>query len=50
MEVLQGTMGNGRDFDPVDMVANLIGAILGGLTAWLLYRLTKTKPAPAGTL
>ncbi|MCP9234561.1 VanZ family protein [Lewinella sp. JB7] len=30
MEVLQGIAGTGRDFDPVDMVANLIGAILGG--------------------
>jgi VanZ family protein len=31
LEVLQGIMGIGRHFDPVDMVANLIGAILGGL-------------------
>jgi glycopeptide antibiotics resistance protein len=31
MEVLQGIAGTGRHFDPVDMVANLIGAILGGL-------------------
>ncbi len=30
MEVLQGIAGTGREFDPVDMVANLIGALLGG--------------------
>ncbi len=30
MEFLQGIAGTGRDFDPVDMVANLIGALLGG--------------------
>jgi VanZ family protein len=31
MECLQAVAGTGRHFDPVDMVANLIGAILGGL-------------------
>lgn len=30
MEVLQGQAGTGREFDPVDMVANLLGALLGG--------------------
>ncbi|WP_116108668.1 VanZ family protein [Lewinella sp. IMCC34191] len=37
MEVLQGVSGLGREFDLVDMVANLIGAILGG-AFYLLYR------------
>jgi len=30
MEILQGISGTGRNFDPVDMVANLLGALLGG--------------------
>ena len=38
MEVLQALAGTGRSFDPVDMVANLIGACLGGLV-YLLLRL-----------
>ncbi len=37
MEVLQGIAGTGRDFDPVDMVANLIGALLGGVI-FLFFR------------
>jgi len=40
MEILQGISGTGRHFDPVDMVANLLGAILGGL-AYAAY--TKFK-------
>ncbi|THH39337.1 VanZ family protein [Neolewinella litorea] len=36
MEVLQGIAGTGRDFDPVDMAANLIGAVLGGMVYLLL--------------
>jgi len=40
MEILQGISGTGRQFDPVDMVANLLGAILGGL-AYAAY--TKFK-------
>lgn len=35
MEILQGLSGTGRSFDAVDMVANLLGALLGGLTFWL---------------
>ncbi len=35
MEGLQAISGTGRSFDPVDMVANVIGAILGGLCYWL---------------
>lgn len=40
MEVLQGISGTGRNFDPVDMVANLFGAIVGGC-GFLLYQLLK---------
>ena len=29
MEILQGVSGTGREYDPVDMVANLLGALLG---------------------
>lgn len=39
MEVLQAVAGTGRTFDPVDMVANLIGACLGGVAYLLLRRL-----------
>lgn len=42
MEILQGISGTGRSFDPVDMAANLLGAIMGGLT-FLLYQLLKTR-------
>ena len=38
MEVFQGIAGTGRFFDPVDMVANALGAILGGLIYLLLYK------------
>ncbi|WP_238751234.1 VanZ family protein [Neolewinella maritima] len=48
MEVLQGVIGTGRDFDPVDMVANLLGAVLGGiaylLLTILLHRLASARP------
>ncbi|MBB4079077.1 VanZ family protein [Lewinella aquimaris] len=37
MEVLQGVAGTGRDFDPVDMVANLIGSVLGGFIFLALH-------------
>lgn len=37
MEFLQAVAGTGRSFDPVDMVANLLGAILGGLLFFLYY-------------
>ncbi len=37
MEGLQGIAGTGRDFDPIDMVANLIGAMLGGVIYLLLH-------------
>ena len=36
MEVLQGIAGTGRFYDPVDMVANLLGALLGGAIYLLL--------------
>jgi len=39
LEVLQAVMGTGRSFDPVDMVANFIGALLGGLLFFLLQRI-----------
>lgn len=41
MEILQAVSGTGRSFDYVDMVANLLGAILGGLGFWLLKTITK---------
>lgn len=47
MEILQGISGTGRHFDPVDMVANLLGAILGGLAFYLLALLRKKTPATA---
>lgn len=34
MEFLQATLSTGRGYDPADMLANLIGALLG----WLLIR------------
>ncbi|NJB87492.1 VanZ family protein [Lewinella marina] len=46
MEVLQGIAGTGRDFDPVDMVANLIGALLGGAVYLLLQPLLFKYLAP----
>jgi VanZ family protein len=42
MEILQGISGTGRSSDPVDMVANLLGATMGGLI-FLLYKLLKTR-------
>ena len=41
MEVLQGLTGLGREADPVDMVANLLGALLGAVTFWLCLQLYK---------
>jgi len=41
MEMLQAVSGTGRSFDYVDMVANLLGAMLGGLAFWLLKKITK---------
>lgn len=49
MEVLQGIAGTGRDFDPVDMVANLIGAILGGAVYLLLRHLVFKHLTPVGS-
>lgn len=47
MEVLQALMGAGRTFDPVDMVANLIGATLGGvLYGIFLYLVNKYSVHP----
>lgn len=37
IEVLQGVAGTGRQSDPVDAVANTVGALLGGLIGYLLY-------------
>lgn len=37
IEVLQGVAGTGRQSDPVDAVANAVGALLGGLIGYLLY-------------
>ena len=42
MEFLQAVAGTGRSFDPVDMAANLMGALLGGLL-FFLYQLFKNK-------
>lgn len=42
MEVLQGISGMGRSFDPVDMVANLLGAMLGSFV-YLLYKILKKR-------
>ncbi|MEM9930111.1 MAG: VanZ family protein [Bacteroidota bacterium] len=39
MECLQAISGTGRSFDAIDMVANLIGALLGGGTFWLYQQL-----------
>jgi VanZ family protein len=50
MEVLQGISGTGRHFDPVDMVANLLGAVLGGLVFYLFKLLRKKTSATAGSL
>lgn len=36
MEVLQGLAATGRQADPVDMVANLMGALLGGRVGYQL--------------
>ena len=47
MEVLQGVSGMGRAFDPVDMVANTIGALIGGLAFLLFHKLYKLA-FPAG--
>lgn len=44
MEILQGVSGTGRSYDPVDMVANLLGALLGGVV-FLLYLRTKRNGA-----
>jgi len=50
MEILQGISGTGRQFDPVDMVANLLGAILGGLVYYLFTLLKKKASATADGL
>lgn len=49
MEVLQGISGTGREYDPVDMVANLIGAVLGAAFYLLLHRIMYKYLAPAGS-
>ncbi len=43
MEVLQHTMHNGRGFDFKDMIANLIGAIIGALIYTCLDRMKMGK-------
>jgi VanZ family protein len=50
MEVLQGISGTGRQFDLVDMVANFLGAILGGLAYYLFTLLRKKTSATAASL
>lgn len=47
MEILQGISGTGRHFDLVDMVANLLGAILGGFVYYLFTQLRKKTSATA---
>lgn len=49
MEFLQAVAGTGRDFDPVDMVANLLGAILGGGLYVLFLKFVIPHFAPAGS-
>ena len=49
MEFIQGVSGMGRSFDPVDMVANLIGALLGGLVYWIFRLILNKYSAPAGS-
>ena len=49
IEVLQGIAGTGREYDPVDMVANLIGALLGGAMFLLLRQIVYKYLAPAGS-
>lgn len=46
MEVLQGTVTAGRSFDPVDMVANLLGAGFGGICFLVLRRITTSPSTP----
>ncbi|MBC6996445.1 VanZ family protein [Neolewinella lacunae] len=46
MEVLQGTVTAGRSFDPVDMVANLLGAAFGGICYLVLQRITTSPSTP----
>lgn len=41
LEVLQAFAGTGRSFDPVDMIANGIGALLGGVLITVFYQLKK---------
>jgi VanZ family protein len=41
LEVLQALAGTGRSFDPVDMVANCLGALFGGTIITLFYQLKK---------
>lgn len=43
MEVLQGLAGTGRNYDSVDMVANLLGAVLGGLFIAAFYQYQKKR-------
>lgn len=50
MEILQGISGTGRQFDLVDMVANFLGAILGGLAYYLFTLLRKKTSATAASL
>lgn len=41
LEFLQAVAGTGRSFDPVDMAANALGALLGGLLWFLFLQLKK---------
>lgn len=47
LEVLQGIAGTGRQFDLVDMVANTLGAVIGGIFWRLLhYLINRLWPRP----
>lgn len=48
LELLQGVSGTGRSYDPVDMAANTLGALLGGAAYGLLLLLKKRYSATAG--
>ena len=50
MEVLQGLMNTGREADLLDMIANLVGALLGGLFSFLFWDKIKKYLTTVGSL